>query len=199
MRSFFVLLFLVVMTALSSSEDSNLFSSNNDMWFDEAERNMSDDFFVNESELNVADNPFVNDNPLNIEESYLTKQVSDDFLLADEYSDCPLLSLPSGRTRERSDSCTAKTETYLEVKKDEDVKKYWCSKGSVLGFANIPVCNLLALGVRPSEQTPWPDNDFPSIPSGFVNLALCRISKFIHVWGTFALTASLKTLRARGS
>lgn len=168
--------------AISSYQDSNLFSEND--W--EVESNIPDDLFANEPGLDTLD-----DFSLDVDESYLAMQTWDDLipdsdLLADNDVDCSFSSLSSRsiRARSDSDSCVQaqeKTPEYLVVKTAEDVKKYWCSETNVLGFTNIPVCSLLPdqVGVTPTENTRWLDLEPPSTPSGFFTLIPCRISKFL--------------------
>lgn len=174
----FYLVILIMMTVRSSCEDWDFFSSNNDLSLDDIEPNLPDDgSFANDFDLNIADDPSVNDDLSNIEEPYPIEEYSNNFLTAGNDLDCSSLSLLSRGVRARSDnSCAAEPEKYLIVKTDADVQKYWCSKTSILGFANIPVCNLLNAGVRPSEQSPWPDIDYSTLPTGFTTLSLCRKS-----------------------
>ena len=192
-----LLLLLTMVKVWGSCEDLNFFSANNDVLFDEVEPNLPDGFFANEAYLDFNGSPLVNDHLLNDEGSLPTEPVSDNFLAADDSTNCSSLSSFSRRIRVRSGSCSAKSERYIDVKTAEDVKKYWCSENDSLGFANIPVCNLLpTAGVKPSELAPWPEIDISSIPAGFISLAYCRISKFFHFCGMFEVTPSLKIRRA---
>lgn len=197
MRRASLLLLLTMLKVWGSCEDLNFFSSNNDVPFDEVEPNLLEGFFADVAYLGFNDNPLVNDDLLNSEEFLPTEPISDNFLTADDSTDCSSLSSFSRRIRVRSGSCSAKSERYLDVRTAEDVKKYWCSETNHLGFANIPVCNLLPnAGVKPSEHAPWPEIDISSIPPGFTSLAYCRISKFFHFCAMFEFTPSLKIRRA---
>lgn len=188
-----LLLVLILMKVWGSCQNMNFFSSSNDISFDEIEPDLSDALFANEAELDINGSPLVNDDLLNNEGSLPTEPFSDNFLAANDDPNCLFSSL-SRRIRARSDSCSANPEKYLVVRTAEDVKKYWCSESDMLGFANIPVCNLLpTAGVKPSEVGPWPEIDISSIPVGFISLAYCRISKLVRVCSIVELTTLLKT------
>ena len=167
MRRATILLILILdlMTGPSSCDDVDIFSSNNDLTFDEVESNLSDGLFTNEAGSDIGDNLF------------------DDFLAVDD-SSCPSsFTLSRRRIRIRSDSCSAtqsgsNPERYLDVRTDEDVKKYWCSESNYAGFSNIPVCNILIGAKFPSNAFLHPDLEFSEVPAGFLTLTQCRISKF---------------------
>ena len=163
----------------NSSQESDLFSLDDHLLSDEAESNRPDDLFASNSGSGITDDLFLNDVSSNLDEMSLTGSIPDDFQIADS----DLLSPPNDpecswspsssnrlRAREgpfcRQDSATKNAPPrYLEVKTDDDVKKYWCSETSIVGFANLPVCNRATI--------------LPSSPSWFVTLALCRLSKLV--------------------
>lgn len=181
----------------ASCEDMNFFSLDDDTSFDKIEPNLSDDLFTNEAEFNMNDNSLVSDQLLNNEAYFPIKPFSDNSVMASDESNCSSFSSLSRRIRARLNSCSANPEKYLVVRTAEDVQKYWCSESDVLGFARIPVCSLVpeAQGVRPSEQSPWPEIDISSIPEGFLTLTQCKISKLMHIYGMFKSAVSLKIRR----
>lgn len=196
-----LLLFFIMMIGWSFCEDLNFFSSNNDISFDEIEPNLSNGLFSESSESNIDDDLFVTDDLLNVEQaSSPTESVHDEFFAAaDDASKCSSFS-PSRKIRARSaaaDSCSTNPERYLDVRTDEDVKKYWCSESGFLGFANIPVCNLSPNTQTTSNPNIWADPKTSPPPVGFYTLPVCRIRKFhfffIYVkcmWGTFEFSRS---------
>lgn len=189
------LLVLILMKVWACCKDTNFFSLNDDtLSFDQIDPNLSDNLFANEADFNINDQYLVNDELFNNEGYLPTEPFSDNFLAANDEPNCSSFSSLSRRIRARLDSCSTTPQKYLVVKTAEDVQKYWCSETVALGFANIPVCSLLsdALGVIPSEQSPWPEIDISSIPEGFLTLTYCRICKFVHIYGICASKKSLK-------
>lgn len=174
------------MTVWSFCEDLNLFPSNNndDISFDAIEPSFSDNLFSGNSESNVDDDLFATDDSLNTEIPLPNDSV--DHVSADDHPNCSASSTLSRRIRARLDSCPANPpskERYLDVRTDEDVKKYWCSETGLLGFGNIPVCNLLPTAEKTSVPKGWTDFQTSPPPVVFYILPLCRMSKFISLFG----------------
>lgn len=198
-----LILILNLMTKWSYCEDSDFFSSNENLLsFNEVEPDFSsdDDLFTNEIGFNTGDNFFVDDDEddgfLNAESSLPIESVPTDLLATDRNPpNCFSLSLSSlsrRQIRARSSAvCPAQSgssgssgsnvvppETYLNVRTDEDVQKYWCSESDHTGFSNIPVCNLIPVPGVASDILLGSDLQDVVLPKGYLTLVLVQISKF---------------------
>lgn len=208
MRSFFVSFALAMMAISSFAQDSTLFS-NNELFVNDIGSGAGYDLFVGDVASNpghdlLGDDVASNvDNGLlvggvdnlgfNIDESYLAEpfqndfQISDTNFLTDKSDDCLSTPSPVSRVRARSGVC-ANNGRYIDVQTAEDVQKYWCSESSLVGFANIPVCNLYEGGLTPSTEdllTYRPGPTLPFMP--FTSLLICQLSKFSHIQRTMDL------------
>lgn len=151
---------------ISSTQSSNLFLSD-ELIADDLELNMNNDMFADDSGPDILDDVLISDLSSDANEPLSTQQILDDIyptdsnLLTDDVHVC---ALSPSRVRARSDFC-AKQNHYFDVRKAEDVQKYWCSQIIIDGFAPIPVCNMWLDGARSDPET------------SSVSLEICRLSK----------------------
>lgn len=186
----------LLLTSSSVSADWNPDSSEFDFSGLDSDNLWSDDNFELDSQADLFDDsePDISSFSLSDADTSNLNDLSSDFAMTtDTFYDCPFYPLPPTRMHIRENSCTdldtlprPDIQQRPEVKTSDQVEEYWCSTSRKVGFGNIPVCDRspksLAPIVRPSELEldahviPPPS----SPPSGFQNLGLCSLRKFMH-------------------